>query len=101
LWAAKQKYVTLLLDASDDEAGVENLLLYVKYIWNNTVQEVFIFSPSSLSSVLLQMDICKLFNMKWKTLHSRNAFLSRQHIGIRTDGAAIMTRVHYLQNVLD
>jgi hypothetical protein len=47
LWAAKQKYVTLLLDASDDKAGVENLRLYAKYI-QNTVQEVFIFRTSSL-----------------------------------------------------
>jgi hypothetical protein len=90
MWAAKQKYVTLLLEASNDKAGVENLLSYAKYIKNN-VDEVFIFSPSSLSSVL-QMHIYKLFNMKWKTVHSRNDFLC-QCIGIRTDGATSMTRV--------
>jgi hypothetical protein len=67
-----QKYVTLLLNASTDKASVEDLTLYVRYITDNKVE---VFYQSSLSNVLLQMDIFKLFNRNWKSLDSTGFLL--------------------------
>ncbi|XP_073532536.1 zinc finger protein 862-like [Phyllobates terribilis] len=36
------KYVSLMLDGSTDKAGVEQLILYVRYIKDNRVKEVFL-----------------------------------------------------------
>jgi hypothetical protein len=61
----KHKYVSLL-DASTDKADAEHLILYVRYI----TDKVEFFYRSSPSSVLLQMEIFRLFNRNWKSLDS-------------------------------
>jgi hypothetical protein len=73
------------LDSSTDKAGLQELILYVRYITDNKVEDI---SYQSLpSSVLLQMDIFKLSSRNWISSGS-NWLSSRQLIGTGTDGAA-------------
>jgi hypothetical protein len=83
----KHKYVSLL-DASTDKADTEDLILYVRYI----TDKVEFFYQSSPSSVLLQMEIFRLFNRNWKSL-GLNWVYSCQLIGMGTDGAASLIGV--------
>ncbi|XP_053544659.1 zinc finger protein 862 isoform X2 [Bombina bombina] len=81
-------YVSLILDRSTDKVGVEELVLYVRYIKNNGIKEAFLsVLPLNSASTDDHLDaITKELQLRglseWLT--------SSQLIGIATDGAESM-----------
>ncbi|XP_040177111.1 zinc finger protein 862-like [Rana temporaria] len=84
----KAKYVSLMLDESTNKGGVEELILYVRYIKNNGIKEVF------LSVLPLEMATAdgylEAITKELKTHGLSDWLFSNKLIGIGTDGAASM-----------
>ncbi|XP_073524940.1 zinc finger protein 862-like [Phyllobates terribilis] len=82
------KYVSLMLDGSTDKAGVEQLILYVRYIKDNRVKEVFLsVSPLEMATADGYLEA---LTEELRTLGLVGWLSSSHLIAIGTDGAASM-----------
>ncbi|XP_073537153.1 zinc finger protein 862-like [Phyllobates terribilis] len=82
------KYVGLMLDGSTDKAGVEQLILYVRYIKDNRVKEVFLsVSPLEMATADGYLEA---LTEELRTLGLVGWLSSSHLIAIGTDGAASM-----------